>query len=165
MKFCFPFFLLCFLLIGVASVSGDQVEPWADSLIARLPQMEEDTGKLAVLYQLVENIPDDDVWPAYNDQMGQLASKLMQSRDPLIRKAAGKYRGASLNNQAMLLFYHSDVQNSIRLYHESLKLREEAGDKKGIVESLNNLGYALHQQGQSQEALANFHRCLALKEK
>jgi len=157
-------FFLCLLFSGyVPHALADEIEAWADSLIARLPRMPEDTSKLAVLYELVENIPDERVWPAFNEQMDHLATRLMESGNPVIRKTASKYKGASLNNQAMLLFYRSDVQNSMYLYHESLKLREEAGDKKGIVESLNNLGYALHQQGQSQEALANFHRCLVLE--
>jgi len=164
-RFLIYFFVVLLLPSScLAFESSDADSSEIASLLAKLATLPDDTGKLILLNELVERIPDDDIWPPYNDQMGELAGKLLNSSNAAVKKAAMKYKGAYLNNQAMLLFYRSDVQNSIRLYHESLTLREEAGDKKGIVESLNNLGYALHQQGQSEDALANYKRCLEIEQ-
>jgi two-component system, NtrC family, sensor kinase len=163
-RFRFYFFVFCLVpAFHLVAESGDADPAQIESMITKLATLPDDTGKLILLNELVERIPDDDVWPAYNEQMGQLAEKLLHASDAAVKKAAKKYKGAYLNNQAMLFFYRSDVQSSIQLYHESLTLREEAGDKKGIAETLNNLSYALHQQGQTQDALANYQRCLVIE--
>lgn len=71
---------------------------------------------------------------------------------------------ASLNNLGYLNHYKGQFMEALDYFHRSLKLREEIGDKIGIVSSLNNIGAFYQTQGQLKEALEYYQRGLIISE-
>ena len=67
--------IILFLLYS--SVGRSQSERMADSLIRALDNSTSDTAKLSILQHIVEAIPNDNIWPRYNEMAFDLAKKLM----------------------------------------------------------------------------------------
>ena len=57
-----------------------------------------------------------------------------------------------------------DIPKALEYYHKSLKIREEIGDKKGIANSLNNIGYIYDVQGDIPKGLEYYHKSLKIRE-
>ena len=55
-----------------------------------------------------------------------------------------------------------DPDTAARSYEESLALRREAGDRAGMVSTLNNLGAMAHLQGQLDEAARHYREGLRI---
>jgi tetratricopeptide (TPR) repeat protein len=68
------------------------------------------------------------------------------------RSSSSAYRANALTNKAIDYFYHSEVDSSILLFKESLKIREEVGATRPIVESLFNLSVLYIEMGDFEEA-------------
>jgi two-component sensor histidine kinase len=57
-----------------------------------------------------------------------------------------------------------DIPKALEYYHKSFKIQEEIGDKEGIANSLNNIGYVYHNQGDIPKALEYYHKSLKIQE-
>jgi len=75
-----------------------------------------------------------------------------------------KFGGSALSNIGAVYNSKGDIPNALEYFTRSLKLREEAADKKGIAQSLNNLGTIYIGQGNIPKALEYFQRSLLIKE-
>ncbi|MGZ4038516.1 MAG: tetratricopeptide repeat protein, partial [Bacteroidia bacterium] len=53
---------------------------------------------------------------------------------------------------------------ALEFYHKGLKIQEEIGDKPGIAQSYNNLGYIYQQEKDVAKALAYYEKSLKLRE-
>ena len=104
-----------------------------DSILPLYHKTTSDTVKLAYLNTLTENLGDDKLWPRYNDVMLALSENKPQ-------KVYLKYYGAALNNDGYLVERKGNIALAINRYLKALKLREQAGDKYGIAETLHNIG-------------------------
>jgi CHAT domain-containing protein/Tfp pilus assembly protein PilF len=70
----------------------------------------------------------------------------------------------ALNTQGLSFYVMGDYERAIELYTQSLKLREEIGDKKGAAGSLSNIGILYYYMGNYPEAIDYHTRCLKLDE-
>ncbi|MBL4658562.1 MAG: tetratricopeptide repeat protein [Flavobacteriales bacterium] len=56
------------------------------------------------------------------------------------------------------------IQKQTEYYFKSLKIDEETGNKAGIVNSLNNIGFIHYYQGDIPKALECYSKSLKIKE-
>src|ERR1700752_3709083 len=99
-----------------------------DSILPLYHKASHDSVRLSLLNSLIENCNDEALWPKYNDFMLKMAENGNGSNFYLI------YQAAALNNIGYDSDNKGDVNKAIDYYTRALKLREKAGDKKGIAE-------------------------------
>jgi predicted ATPase/class 3 adenylate cyclase len=73
------------------------------------------------------------------------------------------YRAKALHGTGTLAWQQGDYRTARALFEESLRLRRELGDKKGIAASLNNLGGIAYEQGDYHNARLLFEGSLAIQ--
>ncbi|MDX2171798.1 MAG: tetratricopeptide repeat protein [Bacteroidota bacterium] len=154
-------YLLFYLLIFINFLCSAQN---VDSLLTILKLEKQDTNKLNILFQIVESIDDNAIWPKYNQQAHQLAEKLLKSNDEYILKKAKKALAEALSNEGIVFGYKGEINNALDSYTKSLKIRYEIADKRGIANSLNNIGGIYDMQGNIPKALENYHKSLKIQE-
>jgi non-specific serine/threonine protein kinase len=71
-------------------------------------------------------------------------------------------RARALHGAGALAYYQSDYTRATALLEESLALRRELGDKRGIAASLGNLGNVAHEEGDYGRAVALHEEVLVL---
>ncbi|MES2763506.1 MAG: tetratricopeptide repeat protein [Bacteroidota bacterium] len=135
-----------------------------DSLITALKNAKEDTIKVNILLELVENISDDDVWPQYNEQMLKLSEKLVQSKDPSRIRKGKKGLADAYNNVGFMYNNQGDIPNALDFFAKSLKMQEALGDKEGVAESLSNIGVIYYFQNDLPRALDYYLKSLKIRE-
>ncbi|MDO8999685.1 MAG: tetratricopeptide repeat protein [Bacteroidota bacterium] len=135
-----------------------------DSLKLELNNAKNDTTKLSVLLELVENISDDNVWPIYNKQMLELSEKLIKNNNELIQKKGKKCLADAYNNIGFMYNNQGDIPNALDYFGKSLKLQEELGYKQGIAELLSNIGVIYYLQNELEKALDFYLKSLKLRE-
>ncbi|MEO8148127.1 MAG: tetratricopeptide repeat protein [Bacteroidia bacterium] len=155
-------YLSVLLFVFITGVSICQQKN-IDSLFKELATAQEDTGKLKILNSLVENIFDDAVWPQYNDQMGTLSKQLMEGDNDDIKIIAKKYYAAYITNIGYMFDKHGNIPKAIEYYRQSLKIKEETGDKNGVADALNNIGNIYRGQGDTTRALDCYRKCLTIR--
>jgi len=181
MKLAFKFkivnaFLFCFTLFNLSTFSQVKDKDWLlvdgvdytklhatdryllDSILPLYHKAKHDSVKLSLLNSLIENCNDEALWPKYNDFMLSIAQNGDGSKFYLI------YQAAALNNIGYDSDNKGDVNKAIDYYTRALKLREKAGDKKGIAESTNNLGSLYSYQNDTRAAIACYEKAVKLYE-
>ncbi|MGZ3862967.1 MAG: tetratricopeptide repeat protein [Bacteroidia bacterium] len=128
-----------------------------DSTLALYHKASHDSTRLRILHDFIEHCTDDAVWPKYNDYMLAMARN-GDSKVYLV------YQAAALNNIGYAADNQGNVKKAIEYYSLGLKLREKAGDKKGIAESTNNLGALYSYQNDYAAALKCYEKSVALYE-
>jgi predicted ATPase len=78
------------------------------------------------------------------------------------REASPALRAKALNGAGNLTFAQGDDSRAQDLHAESLRLRQELGDKRGIAASLINLGNVAWRQGAYERARALYEESLPL---
>ncbi len=78
-------------------------------------------------------------------------------------EASASVREKALNGAGVLAYEQGDYGRANSLYEESLALRRQLGNKRGIAGSLNNLGVLAYSQGDYQRATRFYEESLALK--
>jgi tetratricopeptide (TPR) repeat protein len=160
-------YILIVTLVTLFVRTGFAQNKTIDSLTTLLLKKSElhDTTRLDILFQLVESINDDNVWPKYNEQAHTLAKELSENKDPEINRKGKKGLADALNNSAYIYNQQGEIEKALDYFRESLAMREVLQDKQGIANSLNNIGSIYEQQGQIEKALDYYHRSLAIREK
>jgi tetratricopeptide (TPR) repeat protein len=69
-----------------------------------------------------------------------------------------------LNSLGIISEKTGDIPAALDYHHQSLKLREELADKKGIANSFNNIGIIYFNQGDISAALDYFTKSLKIRE-
>ena len=64
----------------------------------------------------------------------------------------------------MFTIRQGNYAQALEHYQRSLKIREEIGDKRGIANTLDNIGNVHHSQGNYAQALEHYQRSLKIKE-
>jgi serine phosphatase RsbU (regulator of sigma subunit)/tetratricopeptide (TPR) repeat protein len=139
-------------------------EEIVDSLIHVLKATKDDTLKLHILNKIIENSNDDNVWPAYNEQMGQLGLSLMKNKNEVIRKRGMYHYGNSLINTGYIFNNKGMLDSSITYYQKGADIMSALGNKRGVAATLNNIGYVFKSQGDILTALDYYHRSLKIYE-
>lgn len=135
-----------------------------DSLKKALNSTQDDTIKVNILMQLVEQISDDHVWPQYNEQMLKISEKIVQSKVVSIRRKGKKGMADAYNNIGFMYNNQGDIPNALDYFGKSLRMQEELGDKEGIAELMSNIGVIYYFQNELPKALDYYLKSLKLRE-
>jgi tetratricopeptide (TPR) repeat protein len=160
----FKLFVL-FLFVTAFCSEGIKAQN-VDSLKLELKNTQNDTSRCSLLALLSETAPDEE-WPAFNKELLVL-TRTQLNRNPqhtLLRKRYLHYYAIAVNNEGILLKLRGDIAGALKLFNESLKIREGNDDPEGQAECLNNIADVYDVQGDPQKALVYFQKCLAIFEK
>lgn len=131
-----------------------------DSLENELQKLEKvpqnnsiDTLKINILFQLVENIYDDKVWPKFNDLALQISNELKTSTNPKIKKFALKSIVDAYINQGFLYKISGDNKHAIDKYIKAIKDAQKINYLFGEASASINISSLLAQQKQFDEAI------------
>ena len=79
-------------------------------------------------------------------------------------KGLQKDMAKALNTQGVSFYFRGDYAKAIDYYTQSLKIKEDIGDKQGIAASLNNIGSIYKDQGDYAKAIDYYTQSLKIKE-
>jgi len=80
------------------------------------------------------------------------------------KKNLKTYQAAALNTIGISWYLKGEVKKGIEYNLQSLKIREEVGDKYGIAMSLNNIGGMYQEEGDYAKSIDYYTRSLKIKE-
>jgi tetratricopeptide (TPR) repeat protein len=154
------FLLCCFFCINSMGFSQQAVK---DSLETVLKTTGEDTTRVNTLNSIARISIHDDLKKAkdYADKAAALAKKLNSADD---RKPALKGLANAYHVLGIVAFYEDNYPEALANYSESLSIRQQIGDKKGIAASSNNMAIIYNDLGKYQEALKNHYLSLKIEE-
>jgi tetratricopeptide (TPR) repeat protein len=154
-------FLIAYCCFNLNAQQPDKV----DSLFKALKTAQHDTIKLSILFDLAENIPDDSLWPIYNEQGYQLALKLIKSTNTFIQKRAKKGIARAYINFAYTAKNEENFAKALDLLNNSLKISQEVNDHLTSASVLTGIG-DVYENMQNQNMAMNYYtRSLKLREK
>ncbi|MDP2387340.1 MAG: tetratricopeptide repeat protein [Bacteroidota bacterium] len=152
------------LLISIFANCNSFFAQNIDSLKLALSNEKEDTSKIFILEQLVENISDDNVWPVYNEQLLQLSEKVAQNKNVRIKQVGKEGLADAFNNVGFIYNNQGDIPKALDYFGRSLKIQEEINDKQGIAEALSNIGVIYYYQNDKEKALDYYLKSLKIRE-
>lgn len=162
-------FLFCvFFFAGFSQESSEIIDSLKLTLkkVEQLPSSESnDTLKIKILEELVENIYEDEVWIIYNKKAKFVAQKLLQSKNQKIRKRAQVAYALAINDEGI---YESNKGNNVlakELFYKSTELLSKLQEDEHYAMALNNLGYAYKSDGDLVKALDFYLQSLKIREK
>ncbi len=128
-------------------------------------QAKDDTSKVNAINSIYENISHDS-WVRYQDFQLKLITELLEKKLSLSivrllkieQSAILSYVGFSNHKQGRLSV-------ALKFYHNSLKIREEINDLKGIANSYNSIGEICYEQGNLSQCLEYYDKSLIISEK
>jgi len=168
--------LFCFTLFNYSAFSQVKDKDWLlvdgidyahlyssekvllDSILPLYHKANHDSVRLRLLNYIVENCNDASVWPKYNDYMLSIAEHGNGNKFYLI------YQAAAFNNIGFNADSKGNIIKAIAYYNKALKIREEAGDKQGIAESINNLGTLYSYQNDLKSSIVYYAKAVKLYE-
>lgn len=151
--------LICF---ACAELAGQ--DRLLDSLKHELSLAKNDSAKCAILLRLAETVPDDNLWPIYNEQVYQLSKrKIISGNDRSL--FYHKQLIAASNNKGYLFNLTGQIDSSIVYFSECLDLSKKINEKSSYAESLYNIGKAYNLKGNISKALELHASSLAIAEK
>ncbi len=125
-----------------------------------------DTARCRQLEILIEQEPDEKIWRKYHDEMRSIVDRRLYNCDvsDQLYRVYRRYRSVVLNNQAILCMSAARIDSALLLTRQSLAIREQLGDKRGVGESLNNLGTIYNRKGDMLQAIRCLLRGLEIQE-
>jgi tetratricopeptide (TPR) repeat protein len=81
-----------------------------------------------------------------------------------VESATGEVKAAALHHLGMIHQDQGRYEDAEKLYQQSLKIKEEVGDKSGIASTLHQLGMIHQDQGRYKEAVKMYQHSLKLGE-
>src|ERR1035437_1676184 len=138
------------------------LNPKADSIQKVLITAKSDTTLAAAYVALTEELylsNIDTVLPLCNKAIQIIDSKLAKSNDAE-KKSFLTTKANALNNMGFVYKEQGNITKALEWYHESLKIREDIGDKRGIANSLSNIGRIYHNRGDIPKALDCYNKSL-----
>ncbi len=154
--------LTCVFSISV----GWSQNPASDSLKQLLKNATHDTTRCKILNEMIEAETDDNIWPAYNEQLKNLAGDNLRdnANSPYLAKFYKKYLAAAYNNIGYFKMNQGDLVQTLDFYRQSLQIQKEIDDKQGMVSTLINIGFIYESQGNIPLALDFYHQSLKICE-
>jgi len=157
-------YILFFIVLSCFNTNAQQPNT-VDSLFKALKTAQHDTIKLTILFDLAENIPDDSLWPIYNEQGYQLALNLIKSSNPLIQKRAKKGVARAYINFAYTAKNNEDFTKALEILNKSLKISQEVNDLSTAASVLTGIGDVYENMQNQNMAMNYYNRSLKLREK
>ena len=169
-KYLFIFYILILPFLGVAQFSTEQ-QLQIDSLSAIVKETTDNDTLLAKSYLTLSDIlyvsNYDTIIPLCT-KAREIAEEGLKKKEvisnPSITYSLKKTMADAIGNIGYFYGIRGDIEKQTAFYHESLKIREEIGDKYGISSSLNNIGYVYRNQNDLEKALEYYKKSLAIRE-
>ena len=155
------FILLLFFFHSIFSYAQFGIN---DSVKNLLKNLSDDTLRLQILFDVIENTSDDKVWPQYNQQALELSQKLSESNNGAFARKGKEGLAKAYNNIGYLLNLQENVPKALDNFRKALTLREELGNKQDLSETLHNIGTVYYKEGDITVAQDYFERSLKLSE-
>jgi serine phosphatase RsbU (regulator of sigma subunit) len=162
------FFTGAFFLVTF-SVHARDKQAQIDSLNHLIETTGNDTVRVNAYMELDNLIYLSD--PLLDEQINRTVARLCAQRSAAPAVLSGheryfykKWQGAALNNLGAIFRSRGDLDSSLYYNKESLKLKMEIGDNKGIANSYQNIGSVYHLRGDLVKALEHYQWCLKIRE-
>lgn len=107
----------------------------------------------------------DTVIPLCKKVLAITSKGLKSNPSKKIKRSLLVSKASALNNIGAIYFNEGDIPNTLKYFHQSLKVEEKIGNEVGIAETLSNLGYIYNQNGDNVSALKYFNRSLNIRKK
>ncbi len=139
-----------------------------DSLKNALKLAKHDTTRCAILFALIESENDDNIWPAYNDELFKISSRNVnsfktQTSKNKLKNLFLKHLADSYTNKGYFASnIKGDYKTAFIFYDKSLKLQELVNDSIGMATTLNNIGLLNQEQGDIAKAVYYSNKSLKL---
>lgn len=91
------------------------------------------------------------------DDVILLINRIDQMHDTLDLDIKGKFLNIKGNTYGLL---KGDYDTALKSYYQSLEIRKQLGDLRGIAASLNNIGEVFRKKGEFNQALQNYQKSL-----
>lgn len=151
--------LFCFCKTGLLAQKNK-----FDSLLSAFKRATQDTLKLQILFELVDETDNIKEKLDFNQQAERLSEKLIQGINDQLKITGKKGMIAVLDNKASFFAFHGDFTNAIENLNESLKIAEEINNKKLMALERSNVAMIYGEQGNFEEALKNLFVSLKISE-
>lgn len=135
-----------------------------DSLKNEYNKCTNDSIRCFLLYFIVESEYNADVWPKYNEQLGEIALRNYRTGPLHTKRYFLFYYAMSLSNKGYLIMTKGNYGKAVDFYNRALIIHSAIGDTLGISTAYINIGYSLRQQGNIVKALDNYYKALKLQE-
>ena len=160
------YILLLLPLVGKAQISTEQ-QAQIDSLQRIIKTAKHDTiiVNAWVAWDNIVYKTDPELDFVLNQRIDSLCSINLENN--LGKKAKANFmmsQAFALNNIGSSYTYQGNYAKAIESYTQSLKIKEEIGNKKGIAHSLNNIGVIYKEQGDYAKAIESYTQSLKIEE-
>ena len=139
-----------------------------DSLLPVYHAAKNDTTKLKILVSFAEGLSDETLWPRYNDLLNKKAEQLLKNSRSLSREeilSVKKSYAMSLQDKGYYeQNFNANIPVSLVYYNSCRKIQEEIGDKKGLANTLNNIGISHYQKGDISKAIEYYMTSVKIQE-
>lgn len=156
------FYILIFLLLSPVKTFSQT--PELDSLKHEYKSSSNDSVKCFLLYFIVERDYNVEVWPKYNEILGEIALKNYKNGPLYNKRYYLFYYAMHLSNKGYLFMTKGSFGKSVEFYNRALIIHKAIGDTMGIATAYTNIGYSLRQQGNIVKAIDNYYEALKLQE-
>ncbi|MEO6301701.1 MAG: tetratricopeptide repeat protein, partial [Bacteroidia bacterium] len=160
MKQKYLLFLLFFLPSFFISQNNKAVK-----FIDQLKTAGEDTNKLNILDNIIDQLEIIEDWKSYNITYGNLSQKLLNSPNAKIKDCAQRHYALFLNNCGSISLDKNDNETARKQITNSLQLLEKLNYIKGLASAYNNMGELLGAEGDDEKAMEYFTRSLELEKR
>ncbi|MEX2596847.1 MAG: tetratricopeptide repeat protein [Salibacteraceae bacterium] len=135
-----------------------------DSILTLYHKAESDSSKLELL-DFISSYCSDDVALAYTNFIHHYVKDILkdsaQYSESLVKFFIGSYAN-SMVNQGYFVRQKGDVDSALVLYEKGYKMFEKAGDKLGMVNTVNNIAVAYVTQNKVEKGMEMYFKNLPL---
>jgi serine phosphatase RsbU (regulator of sigma subunit) len=122
-----------------------------------------DTSKVKIIFTIIDNCYDENVWPKYNKWVLDYIEGLLKNKPNSKTSFLKIKKSDAINNIGYWYQFRGDIPNALNFYHSALKIREAQNDTSGISNSFNNIGLVYYGQGDFEKALTYYFKSLELR--
>jgi tetratricopeptide (TPR) repeat protein len=167
------YFLIFLRLAGGAHLFAQQTPATvlSDPLKKILQAKIHDTLRCQLINKLVEMEDDDEIWPAYNEEVIKIGERALQNIDDkhagegkILFRAYAFYLSGAMNNKGYINRRKGNGQLALEYYFKSLEFGKQINDKASMASVLNNIGQVYQDFGDIEKALSYTHQCLEMME-
>ncbi len=162
-KYNFYFLFFIFLFFVCSTVHVYAQDKFIDSLKLVLKTAKHDSIRLRILDEMSKTENNDSLSSIYDKQIEALAKKnLALNQSAIFKNSCLKYKANTIYRNGLRCYRQSDYTKALDYYNQSLKAREEIGDKNGISYSLNSTGLIYATLGDYKKALDYYNKSLKI---
>jgi len=137
-----------------------------DSLIKELVRVKNDTSKCNILYELINEIEDNNEWSKYNEELKKICElklKRISKKDPYYLFYY-KYLASSYNNEGYLYMERSENDSALRYFNKAKQIYLETNSLERMIPTMENMSKIYLKQGNIKRALESASFCLKYAE-